>query len=258
MSNADPDDGEATCRPVDSFCCGCSLDSGVQIILTLNMLISFFYMFITVSNIVLVSGSYKDGPGYYLPTIGGDIDLFTQVTNCFLAICSVPFIISGISGIKYQIELHLRLYLYWMMFTFALDMVFWAVLLVKTNCVNMPPALAKSGGSFACGATRIMSFAFMCALMTIVGYCIFVVWSKCQALETWGCTEAMDVLGGAKKRKEIRRWHHDPSGLFGTGASKMVANPTVYGSIATPAFCGSVSLWNGRKHEMNYPPKRES
>lgn len=240
---SDEDEGIKCCHPADNCCCGCSIDAGIQLILVLHSLSSMFYMATTVSNIV-----------FEYPTFGASIDADTQVTNCFLAICSVPFIISGFSGINNQVEIHLRIYLYWLVLSFLMDVTFSFIVLIKQTCVVIPGFMRVHGGSFACGAQRIMGAMFMIMLLIVCGYCTFMVWSKCQELQANDSEKNFDVLLGIDPNKEAKAAKLDPSGLFGTGVCSIDAHPVIYGSVATPAFGGSVPLWNAKTHCIDFPP----
>lgn len=242
MPNLDEDDG-SYCRPVDSFCCGTSLDFGVKFIIGCHILSSTFYVATCWANTV-----------FDFQTFGHGVDLFTQVVNCFLALCSIPFIISGVSGIKYQLEIHLRIYLYWLMVTLVMDCTFTGALFLKSNCVNIAPILQAHGGSFACGASRILGVMWLTMLMVLFAYVVYVVWSKCEELAMDNCRKRFDQLESTRLLKDQRRMRADPSGLFGVGSLSMTAHPVIYGSLATPPVCGSAPLWGRKHHETTYPP----
>lgn len=240
----DNDKAEPFCQPADSFCCGCSLDFGCKTILTFHAMSSAFYMAVSVSNVM-----------FDARTIAADIDLFTQVVNCFLALCSVPFILSGISGVKYGVEIHLRIYLYWLIVTFLMDLTFTTWFLVRSDCSDIPAFLQAHGAAVACGSTRIFSVAYVTLVMIMFGYSCFLIWSKCEELQLQGCEANFDVLILAQQRRDGIHVKQDRSGLFGVGLPSRAANPVLYGSTATPAIGGSTALWGNKFHDMEYPPK---
>merc|ERR1719456_1157843 len=131
-------------QPLDSCCCGLHLDFGIKIILFLHSLSSFFFIYTCMMNIVLER-----------PTYGYNVTLYTQTFNCAWALATIPFIASGISGVRNHVEIHLRIYLYWLMLTVGFDLCLTGIYLMKTMCKKLPSFLVSEGGAFACGTMRI-------------------------------------------------------------------------------------------------------
>lgn len=234
--------GYGCVRPVDSFCCGCALDLGLRIILAVHTLVSFFYMATAYCNIVLDR-----------PTFGYHVSLATQAFNCGFSLASVPFIVAGFSGVRYEIEVHLRIYLYWLMLCFLLELIAIGALLGQSSCSKIPSFLADFGGSFACGCMRIAELwgASMCVLG--LGYTVFVVWSRCEELKKGSSDVNFDSLLG---QGHVAHLHaaYEQAGLFGTGTILSTPNPVAYGSLATPGFGGSAKIFGGTTHEWGYSP----
>lgn len=234
-------------QPLDTFCCGFTLDFGIQCIIVIHTLVSFFYMATAWCNIVLDQ-----------PTMGAAVDFGTQAFNCGFALASLPFIVSGISGVKYQIESHLRIYLYWLMLSVFLDFIFATIIMVKTTCSGMPEFLDAYGGAFACGMMRIASAIFIIMCLVAMSYALFTVWSRCEELKVSMSEEAFDGLLKETRRAQEAMVFQHRSGLFGTGPVLTPAHPVVYGSVASPAFMGSARIFNGNNHDVNFPPQSAS
>lgn len=232
-------------QPVQVFCCGLALDTGVQVILSFHTLSCVFYMATTVMNIV-----------FEIPTFGNDVTLATQFFNCAFALATVPFIISGISGVKYGVEVHLRVYLYWLTVTFLLDLIFMTLMGIKSSCTRLPGFLQLHGGAFACGAFRMAGIVTYVLSGIIAGYSVFVVWSRCEELQLGGSEPSFDKLAEDTMIVEEKTLMSHKSGLFGTGRTSENPQPLVYGSLASPVVAGSVPIFGGRHHETSYPPGR--
>lgn len=231
-------------QPLDGCCCGLPLDFGIKIILMLHALSSFFFIYTCFSNIVLER-----------PTFGNNVTMYTQTFNCAWALATLPFIAAGISGVRNHVEVHLRVYMYWLMATTSMDLVLTGIMLVKNTCAKMPSFLEEEGGAFACGTMRLFSILFMAMLFGFVLYAIFVVWSRCEELEESGSEPSFDFLIGAVRRNAQEAVFNHKSGLFGTG--QMLPGhgfPIMYGSLASPSMGGGSTIFGGRTHCTEFPP----
>mmetsp|Transcript_6821 Transcript_6821/g.13007 ORF Transcript_6821/g.13007 Transcript_6821/m.13007 type:complete len:243 (-) Transcript_6821:51-779(-) len=232
-------------QPLDSFCCGLQLDWGIKVILFFNICTSIFYIVTTVLNIV-----------FDLDVFNNNTSVSMQTLNCGFALASIPFIIAGISGLKFEIEVHLRLYLYYLQTSFVFDTFCVGANFLKSACKTLPAFLAQEGGSFACGTVRSMALVTMLGMMVISGYCVFVVWSRCEEMALCGSEPAFDTLISETRLAEKAKHqnHEFKTGLFGTGGRVHAPLPVVPGSLESPPFAGSAPIFGGRYHEMNYPP----
>lgn len=231
--------------PLDSFCCGCPLDMGIEITLIVHTMVSCFYIYTTFSNIILE-----------LPTLGFDVNQLTQAFNCGFAMASLPFIVSGYLGVRSQTETHLRLYLMWLVLSFCLDALFLGMLTYKDSCSSPNPQGATTA-SYACGAVRITDLSFTATFLSTMIYAIFIVWSRCEQLKT---ASGDDPLTGLvrntrqAKMAEVQR-AVGAAGLFGTGPLLVYEpTPVQYGSLATPTIGGGVPIFGGSLHDTNFPP----
>merc|ERR1719335_1490986 len=130
-----------------------------------HSLSSFFFIYTCLFNIVLER-----------PTYGYNVTLYTQTFNCAWGLATIPFIAAGISGVRNHVEIHLRVYMYWLMLTTGFDIVLTGIYLSKTLCVKLPKFLANEGGAFACGTMRIFGIVFLVMIFSFALYAIFVIW----------------------------------------------------------------------------------
>jgi len=234
-------------QPLTSCCCGIDLDFGIKMVIMLHSLSSFFYIYTCTSNILLE-----------VPTIGAKVDLYTQTFNCAWALASLPFIAAGISGIRYHFEVHLRMYLYWLMLTLTTDLALTGIYLTKTVCKTLPSFLANEGGAFACGTMRLFSLTFLGMLFCFAFYAVFVIWSRCEELQDSGSETSFDHLIGETRARQKRQIYQHKSGLFGTGLP-LPSNgvPIMYGSLASPGIGGGGKIFSGTRHITEFPPPPE-
>lgn len=236
-------------RPLNQFCCGCSLTFGVKLVLALNLIQNVFYIATATSNII-----------FRIPTFGFNINLATQTFNAAFCLLGLPFIFAAIWGVMYRLETHVRLYLYYSVLSFILDMGYIMIyLVIQDQCTMLPSVLKKHGSAFACGFTRILSIGFIIAVTVIQLYFIFTVWSFCEDLKAGGSGAGLpELLVGADDAKRKRKHHsayHD--GLFGGHQQAGGAFPIQYGAVSTPGIGGSTRIFNGGYHETQYPPRMQ-
>mmetsp|Transcript_73126 Transcript_73126/g.136691 ORF Transcript_73126/g.136691 Transcript_73126/m.136691 type:complete len:258 (+) Transcript_73126:111-884(+) len=233
----DPSQVQTGLEPLRVFCCGFSLDTGIKVILFLNSLQVMGYT---------MMGFLHNFAG--VEAFGHAISFWTEVYNSAFALATVPFIICGISGVKYHNELHLRLYLYWLMLTCFLDFIFASILIMRDICTDMPSFFTSAGGAFVCGVARIQSIALMALMLIFCGYAIFTVWSRCEELRSELSEENFDDLLAAKRLAEQRKLNKLRFGIYGTGPASEPGQPVIYGSVAAPIVGGSVPIF-GLRHD---------
>jgi len=234
-------------QPLDSCCCGLHLDFGIKIILMLHALSSFFFIYTCMFNIVLEE-----------PTFGNKVTMYTQTFNCAWALATIPFIASGISGVRNHVEIHLRIYLYWLMTSVGFDLVLTGLYLAKTMCAKLPSFLVEEGGAFACGTMRIFGIVFMAMIFSFAIYAIFVVWSRCEELQDSGSEPSFDSLIGETNARKKRAVYEHKSGLFGVGPVLPAHGfPIMYGSLASPGIGGGGKIFQGTRHITDFPPPHE-
>eukprot|EP00403_Amphidinium_massartii_P020182 CAMPEP_0178416720 /NCGR_PEP_ID=MMETSP0689_2-20121128/24207_1 /TAXON_ID=160604 /ORGANISM="Amphidinium massartii, Strain CS-259" /LENGTH=234 /DNA_ID=CAMNT_0020038069 /DNA_START=91 /DNA_END=795 /DNA_ORIENTATION=+ len=231
-------------HPMTQFCCGCSLSFGTKVILFLNLVTNVFYIITAVSNVIL-----------QIPTIGYTASLPTQTFFASFCLLGLPFIVGGFYGAWHNMESYLRLYLYYMVVSFILDMSYiLAVFLLVDVCHGMPVILEKHGAAFACGFMRIFSFCFTIYLVILQVYFIFTVWSLCEDLKVHGSSGGFhDLLEGTKEASSKRRYRAAYSDTLFAGGPVQTGFPVTYGAFASPGMGGSTRIY-GKFHETGYPP----
>ena len=127
----------ARLRPVNQFCCGCTLTFGMQAILGLHFIASVFFIAVSFSNIIL-----------QLPSIGHEVNLAMQTANAAYFLLGIPFIIAAWYGVRWRLESPVRLYLYFTCLTFLIDIVLIFIFLFDTDtCSLLPGSMRSAGGS---------------------------------------------------------------------------------------------------------------
>lgn len=233
-------------RPLNQFCCGCPLSFGAVFIIALNLIQNAFYIFTATSNIILK-----------VPTMGVGLSLTTQTLNAMFCVLGLPFIFAGIYGVLYRQESHIRLYLYYLVVTFALDLVFvLSYFLLQDICQAMPSVLQEHGSAFACGFMRTFGLLFVLMVIGIEGYFMYAIWSFCEDLHAGGSGAGLpSLLNQADKVREHRRYNATyQETLFGQPAAGGVSSAVFqYGAFQTPGMGGSTRVY-GNYHEQSYPP----
>lgn len=238
-------------KPLDQFCCGCPLWLGVSLVLIFNFMESMVYITTAVLNIIL----RIQVPGY---TVGQGIDLNVTAFNTAYALVSLPFLLAGFWGVKYEKEVHLRLYFYFQSFTWIMDSIFLVMaFFLRDSCKAIPDVLKQSGNAFACGTMRMGVLIFFTVCMIAELYGAYAVWSLCEELELKNSTQDFDELLRASNAAKKKKAQGLGSGLFGTAfAGSYETYPVFYGSLATPAVGGATAIFGGKHHEMNFPPAK--
>jgi len=235
-------------KPLDQFCCGCPLWFGVALVLFFNFLESMVYITAAITNVIL-----------RMPmSFGQGIDLNVTAFNTAYALVSLPFILAGYWGVKYEKEVHLRLYFYFQSFTWIMDSVFLVIaFFLRDSCKAIPDVLKQSGNAFACGTMRLGVLIFFTVCMVCELYGAYAVWSLCEELEIKNSTQDFDELLRSSAKARRQKEQGLGSGLFGTAfAGSHQMYPVFYGSLATPAVGGATRIFGGKHHEMDYPPKK--
>jgi len=212
------------------------LDSGIKVILLLHSLQCVFY------TMMVFLHSY-----FGVQALGHNIPFWTEVYNAAFALASMPFICCGISGVKYHIELHLRLYLICLAVTCFLDIIFAGIIIFRDVCTNLPAFFSASGsGAFMCGVVRVQSIVLLALLLIFSGYAVFAVWSRCEELRYGLSEESFDGLVAARQYEEYRKLNKLRFGIFGTGPAISAGEPVLYGSAASPLVGGSAPIFGVR------------
>lgn len=234
-------------RPTTQFCCGCPLSFGVGFILLLNLMQNMFYVVTAIMNIIL-----------RIPTFGHDAGLISQTLNASWCLLGIPFILVAAWGVVYKHESQVRLYLVYMVASYILDAIFLIVSLMNTDiCTTLPLFLRLHGQGFACGFMRTFTLLFTLILLSMATYFIFIVWSFCEDLKAGGGGTGFPALlaGGGiartkRKQGEVQGYYFG-SVFGGDGEAHERLN---FGTCDLPGSGASRQIFQGKFHEVNYPP----
>lgn len=234
--------------PLAEACCGCSLTFACKVVLVIHSLTTFFYLVSAWCSIVL---EIPDAPGH-------NLSLFTQTLNFAFALATVPFLISGYMALSWDSEIHLRVYLYWFLFSSGTDFVCYIILLVKNTCTRIPSMLAEQGGSWSCGVMRGGAICFVLLALSIIFYLAYILWSLCEAYHHRSSSDHFSGIYGVRaeqKRREDEKFALRGVGLFGCKTKQKQMYPAEYGSLSAPIFAGGSNIF-GDQHDTHYPPTR--
>lgn len=166
-------------QPVTQFCCGCTLVSGVRFILWAHLLFCICSCTISIGDIIFKNPNF----GFQ----GGA----TQKSEIYLAgwaLAGIPVILVALfGGVAHKIETHVRVYLYYAMFTVAFDILLLAEKVLFTDaCGSLSSVVAVEARAYACGIARLISYSTSIGLIFLQLYLIYAVWSYCEDLAEGG------------------------------------------------------------------------
>lgn len=237
------------------FCCGCPLSFGVWVAIFLNLVQCLFYILTATMNII-----------FREPTVGHSSGLIAQTFNAAWCLLGLPFIFAAIWGLIYKQEANVRLYLFYMMVSYAMD-VFYIVSFFVTSdvCTNIPAVLDKHGAAFACGFMRTVSLGSVLLTLIVTTYFVFTVWSYCEDLKAGGGGEGFPALlqGAGEMRIKRRQAYGDylsfSDSFDGAGQARGGAygktDSMAFGTYNAPGF-GEKRIFDGDYHETSFPPSR--
>mmetsp|Transcript_11263 Transcript_11263/g.26938 ORF Transcript_11263/g.26938 Transcript_11263/m.26938 type:complete len:218 (+) Transcript_11263:113-766(+) len=213
-------------RPLSQFCCGCSLGFGAQVIIICHLLWCIFYIANVSANVIL-----------RIPAIGFNVNLVTQTFNAAWCLVGLPFIFAALWGVYARLEVHTRLYLYYLVASFILDLGFiFFYLFIQDSCSMLPSTLKQNGSAFACGVTRLIAVTFTVITCLIQLYCVYVIWSFCEDTRAGGAGFGFGDLMASKGQR-----HRQP--------------PLASYGAMNPGVGASQRIFDGGFHETEYPPR---
>mmetsp|Transcript_1756 Transcript_1756/g.4479 ORF Transcript_1756/g.4479 Transcript_1756/m.4479 type:complete len:245 (+) Transcript_1756:101-835(+) len=237
-------------RPLPMFCCGCSVASGVSMILVGHIIASVFGFAQVFDNVVLQNRSTAASWGYP-----------TQLMVAGWCMIGVPLMLSALYGVWHRFESNVRLYLYYLLVCFALDtsgMVKELVLKDPCDASNgiLHSLAPRLGEAFLCGMFRTFSQAMTALIVMLEAYCLWVIWSFCE--------ECRESANGNRAFAELRA-HHDPKaikkvdrqsgpyagivGLAHTHLPGPYPSAEAYGSMAADGMKTGPPIFGGGRHE---------
>lgn len=232
-------------RPMTAFCCGCPLSFGVALVIFLNFVQNLFYIVTATMNVIL-----------RVPTVGASNGLISQTFNAAWCLLGMPFIFAAAWGLMYRQEANVRLYLFYMVVSFGLDVFYILAFFATTDqCSNIPTALQQHGSAFACGFMRLWALVFIMMMLIVVTYLIFTVWSYCEDLKAGGGGAGFPaLLAGAGELRVKRQQTYGGFGDTFGGYGK--ADSMSFGNYNAPGLGNNDTIFNGEYHETKFPPDR--
>eukprot|EP00746_Dinoflagellata_sp_MGD_P014116 gnl/MRDRNA2_/MRDRNA2_130789_c0_seq1.p1 gnl/MRDRNA2_/MRDRNA2_130789_c0~~gnl/MRDRNA2_/MRDRNA2_130789_c0_seq1.p1 ORF type:complete len:346 (-),score=48.19 gnl/MRDRNA2_/MRDRNA2_130789_c0_seq1:91-1083(-) len=151
-------------------CCGCiSLLVGIEIICLCHLLV----------NLALIANTSALETKN---TLGLRLSPYVQVWNCMWALFGIPIIIAGGVGMLYRIESHLRLYMWYLIWSLISSMfftVFW--FMGGRACKQISDEDFRSAGEgIVCGGSISVVLTGLLWCWWIQAYCLFIVWSAAE------------------------------------------------------------------------------
>merc|ERR1719221_369458 len=110
-----------------------------------------------------------------------------QTAMAALALGGLPLILMAFWGVFAKAEAPIRLFLYYMLLLFVVDVVFIVKDLIFVGpCEHMPSIISKNGAAFTCGIARVFNCFTIFVVLGIEFYFFFVVMSYCEELSLGG------------------------------------------------------------------------
>lgn len=193
---------------------------------------------------VTVAFSIIGGPDVTFLTRHGlrqiDLETANLTKNVFISgfcLVGIPIIFMGLWGAFQRAETLVRLYLWYMLVSFLLDIGFIIQnFVIQGPCMSLPSVIQGAGQAFSCGVARGVNGTLIAVMLGIQIYFIFIVWSFCEDLAECGMMEIGDLgkdwTGTKLSKADLRRkmYHQHPS--FGGSVDKD-GNDGKYGALAT-------------------------
>lgn len=240
---------------LNHFCCGCTLNHGVQAVLLLHLLQACFYVYTSASNVV-----------FRVPTYNAFANSSSQIISGVFSLAGLPFILIGWLGVQWRNREFLQLYLGYLLAAYVIAVVY----LTAWHAGHYRlPGCHPSETAFSCGVSRVLDYGVVAVYLAFQMYCIFAVWSLCDEFLIGGSepvfTDLLAGAGGKEAAKEALKESltktMEPDDDFRDVTSfsdrqedpKRRSFPAVYGSVITGGVGSSVGifggLWGGSRHE---------
>lgn len=237
----------ATCRPASQFCCGCSLTFGVKFILAVHLAINVLYI---ISAWIFIFREQS------LWASTADINLAIFVSGYCLA--GIPIILAAFWGHLGKKQALVQVYLFYMIVTFIMALVFIIKdFIVVNNCGQQISGSVFAGGqAYGCGMIRLVKIGVMAIFLVIMGQFMFVIWSQCEDVATGGGPE-LSELALSQHSMQKHKLMADHYACFDAEGGAAAGGAFEYGSVyagAAANMLGSTRIFDGRFHEMQYPP----
>eukprot|EP00746_Dinoflagellata_sp_MGD_P160845 gnl/MRDRNA2_/MRDRNA2_87774_c0_seq1.p1 gnl/MRDRNA2_/MRDRNA2_87774_c0~~gnl/MRDRNA2_/MRDRNA2_87774_c0_seq1.p1 ORF type:complete len:249 (-),score=36.55 gnl/MRDRNA2_/MRDRNA2_87774_c0_seq1:27-773(-) len=243
-------------KRLNHFCCGCSLNFGVQAILATHLLQAIFYIYTSASNVV-----------FRVATFNAFVNPTTQIFTGIFCLAGLPFILVGWLGVLWRNREFLQMYLYYLIVTFAFATIYLTIWHANHHRL---PGCHPGETAFTCGVSRVIDYGIVAVYLAFQMYCIFAVWSLVDDFLIGGSepvfTDLLAGAGGKEAAREAvhqslkqvpdvishdRQWHDQD--VAGFSDKQRVPFPAVYGSVITGGLGTSSGifggLWGFSRHE---------
>ncbi|CAE7940406.1 BIP2, partial [Symbiodinium necroappetens] len=219
--------------PAETFLCCLPLGAGVKLLMWPHQALTLYTVATAAENL-----------------IAGDLGA-TGTSQMFETIWSVPIITAGLWGVYHRLEPHVRLYWYYLVLSFFIDMYYVVdIFLLRDACVHLALEVqSRQGQAFACGVARSVSTASAVVLTLLFLYLIYIVWSWCEDVEGTGAADAMaSLLDMAEGKRPQRGYGWSPNDLPELLGPSMDATASIISGAGI--FYGSISNAINREAKM--------
>jgi len=256
-------------KPASMFACGCSLATGVKVILAFHLVACMLYLSATFCDMVLQMKSFG------MMTSWSPLWQFSMIA---FNMCGVPVILAAMYGISRHIDVAIRFYLGYLLIAFVINTValIYMFILQGSDCTapgNVGNAMVGEFGlAFMCGFLRILAYFFVSTVITMEVYCLYIVWSLCENISEASGPGIWSLLESKEHafEKEKDHWHNDRNSnghihngwaytgegpyadIAGLNHTKLPgAYPSPYGALEGVGF-GEASPMFADKYAMSY------
>jgi len=216
---------------------------GVKLILLVHFAINALLILEAIGLVFFPQGSWM-----------GSDSLGFEVALAGYCLAGCAIIAAAFYGVVTKQEMFLRVYVMYMFLTFAFDSYYVLKVFVFSGpCESLASVFKQVGQSFVCGIARGTDAGIVAVAMGLQLYFLYVVWSYAEDISRYGAVDLSDLLVDeetflGKQRLEDVVTYADNS------------VPMDYGAVYEVSFDGGMGgsrrIFDGRNHEMQYPPPR--
>ncbi|CAE7237841.1 BIP5 [Symbiodinium natans] len=215
--------------PAETFLCCLPLGAGVKLLMWPHLALTLYTVAAAVEN--LIAGD-QGATGT------------SQMFETIWSLIGVPIIAAGLWGVYHRLEPHVRMYWYYLVISFLIDLVYVVeIFIARDACAHLAPEVqGRQGQAFACGVARGVSTASAVAFALTFLYLIYIVWSWCEDVEGIGPADAiaslLDLAEGKRPslKMGLSGWQADLPEVIGPSldatASIISGASIFYGSVS--------------------------
>jgi len=172
-------------------------------------------------------------------------------------LAGLAIIAGAFYGVVIRSEVYIRVYLFYMMLTILIDAYYLVkVFILSGPCEGLPAAFKEVGQSFVCGVARATDGAIVTGALGLQMYLFYVVWSFAEDMATCGLSDFSDLLVDEDVFVKRRKLQDAYSSMVGSYEYVPYEYGSIYDTAVDGGMGGSTRIFNGRRHEMEYPPPR--